>query len=68
MNALNQQISEWRERLMSISWFMRSLNESIACEANKEDNVTGRFWAAPAYPCTLGTCAYQHIGSHFMRV
>ena len=34
----------YRERLMSISWFMKGLNESIAKQANQEDNCTGRFW------------------------
>jgi hypothetical protein len=29
---------------MDLSWFMRILNESIARQANAEDQVTGRFW------------------------
>jgi REP element-mobilizing transposase RayT len=34
----------YRERLMSISWFMRFVNQHIAVAANKEDNCTGHFW------------------------
>jgi REP element-mobilizing transposase RayT len=37
-------ITDYRERLANISWFMRLLNEDIARRANKEDNCTGRFW------------------------
>ncbi len=37
-------ISLYRSRLGSLSWFMRFLNQFIACAANHEDNCTGRFW------------------------
>ena len=41
---LDKDISLWWQRLMDISWFMRVLNETIARQANTEDNCTGRFW------------------------
>jgi len=41
---ISNKVKVYRERLYSLSWFMRCLNESIARMANAEDNVSGRFW------------------------
>ena len=44
LTRLAELAETWRSRLTDISWFMRYLNESIAREANREDQCTGRFW------------------------
>jgi REP element-mobilizing transposase RayT len=44
MNVLEKTVAQWRQRLADISWYMRVLNESIARQANAEDECTGRFW------------------------
>ncbi len=41
---LKEKILEWRSRLVSISWFMKCLNETIAKICNKEDDCKGHFW------------------------
>ena len=44
IRAIEKQAETWRKNLMSVSWFMRCLNEHIARRANEEDECTGRFW------------------------
>ena len=39
-----ERLQRVRERLGSLSWFMRYLNEPIARQANREDRCKGRFW------------------------
>ncbi len=42
--VVQQLLAQWRERLHSISWFIRLLNENLARQANREDGCKGHFW------------------------
>lgn len=39
-----EKLAEFRRRLSNLSWFMRCLVEPIARQANREDDVSGRFF------------------------
>jgi REP element-mobilizing transposase RayT len=43
-DKVSEILNEWRDRIMSISWYMSALNEYLARRANEEDKCTGRFW------------------------
>ena len=53
LDKVTEIVSQWRTRLYDISWYMRNLNESIAREANKEDNCKGRYWEGRYYSQAL---------------
>jgi len=44
LKRVQKDVAIYRERLCSISWFMKSVNEYIARKANQEDECTGHFW------------------------
>jgi hypothetical protein len=47
LKVVEKDIEVWRERLSSLSWFMKVVNESIARRANLEDKCTGHFSVYP---------------------
>ena len=44
LSRVKEYVAEYRTRLMSISWYMKAINEYIARMANEEDKCTGHFW------------------------
>ncbi len=44
LEKVHEMAETFRARLFDLSWYMRVLNESLARQANAEDDCTGRFW------------------------
>ncbi|WP_027994714.1 transposase [Simplicispira psychrophila] len=44
LEKVHEMAETYRTRLFDLSWYMRVLNESLARQANAEDDCTGRFW------------------------
>lgn len=55
LGTLDDICSVYRQRLGSLSWFMKCLNEHIARKANAEDRCTGHFWEARFHSQALRT-------------
>jgi len=61
-------LEKTRERLASLSWFMKCLKEPLARQANHEDQASGAFWAERFRSVAildeeslLATCAYVDL-------
>ena len=44
LKKVKNYVAEYRSRLMSVSWYMKAINEYVARMANSEDKCTGHFW------------------------
>jgi len=55
LSSVRSSAGVFRQRLASLSWFMKCLNEPIARMANAEDDCTGHFWEARFHSQALRT-------------
>ncbi len=44
LRRVKEYVAEYRTRLMSVSWYMKAINEYVARMANEEDKCSGHFW------------------------
>jgi len=65
---VDHDILEYRERLSSISWFMKCINEPIARQANKEDNCTGHFYEYLPWYSPFGLLSFLQYSNWFLQI
>ncbi|MCU0757324.1 MAG: hypothetical protein MUE46_19790, partial [Xanthomonadales bacterium] len=53
-----------RERLGSLSWFMKCLNEHVSRIANREDQAHGHFWGRLPVTCVARHSRHAARGKH----
>jgi len=64
LRRVKEYVAEYRDRLASVSWYMKAINEYIARMANEEDKCTGHFSATA--PCVaLPPASMQSWESRF---
>lgn len=71
-DTLRSTIAIYRQRLTSLSWYMKCLNEPIARMANSEDGCSGHFWEARFHSQALVTeraliCAMAYVDLNPVR-